>query len=238
MITKSEPIRISAKNLGAVALPDFCPRCFWIHLKMKFRWPYQIFPGIFSSIDSYNKKVVHSWFDKYSKSPDWLDEIDGLISYVEPPHYSKFNRLIPDVNILLTGSPDGVFVKDDNSYVIADYKTAKYTGTQDKLFPMYDTQLNTYAIIAEEYGLNPVSELVLIYMEPVTSQEHASSDKVHTNEGFILKFSANIHNVEIHPEKIKPLLLRVRELFELNMPPEGNTGCKDCILLDEIMDRL
>jgi hypothetical protein len=46
----SEPITISAKNLGAVAMPDFCPRCFWITMHAE-GIPYQIFPGIFSSIE-------------------------------------------------------------------------------------------------------------------------------------------------------------------------------------------
>jgi hypothetical protein len=34
------PIQISAKNLGALAMPDFCPRCFWIGMKAeKFALP-------------------------------------------------------------------------------------------------------------------------------------------------------------------------------------------------------
>lgn len=234
----SEHIRISAKNLGSVALPDFCPRCFWVNLKLGFRLPFQIFPGIFSSIDSYNKRIVHSWFDKYNKAPKWLEEIEGLTSYIEPPHYSKFNRFISDFNILLTGSPDGVFIKSDNSYVIADYKTAKYTGTQDKLFPMYETQLNAYAYIADEYGLKPVSNLILIYMEPITSQDYASSDEVHKTDGFLLNFSANIHNVDIKTEKLLPLFKKVKDLSELESPPEGTSGCENCNRLNEIIKRL
>ena len=50
-----EPLRISAKNLGELAKPDFCPRCFWLRTHAK-RLPYQIFPGIFSSIDAYTKR--------------------------------------------------------------------------------------------------------------------------------------------------------------------------------------
>jgi len=32
-----EPFRISAKNLGELALPDFCPRCFWLKLNLLAR---------------------------------------------------------------------------------------------------------------------------------------------------------------------------------------------------------
>jgi hypothetical protein len=51
-------IRISAKNLGELAMPSFCPRCFWLKLRLNNRLPFQIFPGIFSSIDSYTKTIV------------------------------------------------------------------------------------------------------------------------------------------------------------------------------------
>ena len=56
----AEILRISAKNLGELALPDFCPRCFWLKLKAHNRLPFQIFPGIFSSSDAYTKRVVHA----------------------------------------------------------------------------------------------------------------------------------------------------------------------------------
>lgn len=59
-----EQIKISAKNLGQVALEDFCPRCYWIKLKTSNKLPYQIFPGIFSSIDAYTKKCAHALIEK------------------------------------------------------------------------------------------------------------------------------------------------------------------------------
>jgi len=72
-------LQISGKDLGALAMKGFCPRCFWIQRRTKLPW--QIFPGIFSSIDSYSKKVVHGQFDK-SGMPGWLDsrlrENDGF----------------------------------------------------------------------------------------------------------------------------------------------------------------
>jgi hypothetical protein len=69
-----EQIRISAKSLGELALTDFCPRCFWIKLQLQNKLPFQIFPGIFSSIDSYSKRVIHSWFDKKGEAPPWLSK--------------------------------------------------------------------------------------------------------------------------------------------------------------------
>ena len=49
-MSNEDIIRISAKNLGKLALPDHCPRCFWLQLRIGFKLPFQVFPGIFSSL--------------------------------------------------------------------------------------------------------------------------------------------------------------------------------------------
>jgi len=151
-----EIIRISGKDLGAVALADFCPRCFWIKLHNKGQIPFQIFPGIFSSIDAYTKRVVHAWFDESGSPPPWLKELDGVTGYKEPPTFHKFNTIVDEFDINLTGSPDGVFVRNDGSLMIVDYKTAKFTGNQDNLHPMYEAQLNAYALAFDSSDPNTI----------------------------------------------------------------------------------
>lgn len=217
-------------------MPDFCPKCFWIKLQLNNRLPYQIFPGIFSSIDSYTKRIVHSWFDKHGHPPPWLESLGNLVGYVEPPHFSKFNILNQETNILLTGGPDGVFIRSDSSHIIVDYKTAKYTGAQDKLFPLYEAQLNAYALIGEQRGLAPVSDLALIYMEPVTSQDSAVSGDNYREDGFGMGFKANIHRVTLDLNIIQPLLLKTREIYNLENPPACREGCNNCQLLDGLLE--
>lgn len=223
-----EQIQISAKDLGQVALPDFCPRCFWIKLKLRNRLPFQIFPGIFNSIDSYNKRIVHSWFDRHGSAPPWLSPLGEITRYREPPHHTSFRLLDSRSNILLTGSPDAVFVRRDGAHVIADYKTAKYTGTQDGLFPMYEAQLNVYARLGNELGLAPVASLALVYMEPTTDDSAAADDGNHRPDGFAMGFKANVHAVILNTSLIEPLLATTRELYDRSEPPVGRTGCKDC----------
>jgi len=53
-------LRIFPKTLSELTLPDFCPRCFWLKTKAR-QLPFQIFPGIFSSIDACTKRVAHAW---------------------------------------------------------------------------------------------------------------------------------------------------------------------------------
>lgn len=227
-------IRISAKNLGELAMPNFCPRCFWLKLRLNNKLPFQIFPGIFSSIDSYTKNIIHAFFDMNGKFPVWLDGLGELVAYQKPPHYSKFNIYDSESNVLLTGSPDGVFVRPDNSHLIADYKTAKYTGKQDQLMPMYEVQLNAYAVIGERCGLSPVSGLALIYMEPVTHGDAVVDSTNYRDDGFAMGFAAYIHKVEVNPSSIQPLLARVREIYELASAPVGCDGCSDCQIMERI----
>jgi len=231
----SEPIIISAKNLGAVAMPGFCPRCFWIQMHAH-GFPYQIFPGIFSSIDAYGKRLVHGWFDRHHSAPPWLGPLGNIKGYVNPPHYSKFSILDRDTNVTLRGTPDGILVMHDGSHLIVDYKTAKFTMHQDELFPMYEVQLNAYAVIGEQKGIAPVSGLALIYTEPVTDNDTARKDAYQTSAGFLMEFSAHIRPVDLAPKKIPPLLAKVREVYDIKRPPKSLPDCKDCALLKGLFD--
>jgi hypothetical protein len=228
-------IRISAKNLGAVALPSFCARCFWIQMRAE-GLPYQIFPGIFSSIDSYGKRLVHAWFDRHQSAPPWLGGLGDIKGYRNPPHFSRFSILDRETGIVLRGTPDGILVRRDDSHVIVDYKTAKFTAHQDELFPMYEAQLNAYAFIGEQCGFSPVSGLALVYTEPVTDNAAASKDGNLTEAGFAMEFSAHVLPVELAPQRIPKLLAKVRDIYDRKRPPEPREGCKDCALLRNLIE--
>jgi len=231
----AEPLRISAKNLGALALPDFCPRCFWLKLKVRNRLPFQIFPGIFSSIDAYTKRVVHAWIDRNGGAPVWLKGLGEVTGYINPPHHSRFYIELPEYEILLTGAPDGILTLPDGSIAIIDYKTAKYTGTQDRLMGMYEIQLNAYALIAKHLGIGNVTKLALVYAEPVTDEETAAQPEIHTDDGFSMPFSVSIHPVKLDPDMLEPLYNQARQIYELPEAPDRTPGCKDCERLDELM---
>jgi len=120
--------------------------------------------------------------------------------------------------------------------MIVDYKTAKFTLHQDELFPMYEVQLNAYAMIGEQKDLSPVSGLALIYTEPVTDDACARRDDYQNEKGFVMEFSAHIRPVDMKPHAIPPLFAKVRDIYELNRPPNSETGCKNCLLLQGLID--
>ena len=101
---------------------------------------------------------------------------------------------------------------------------------------MYEVQLNSYALIGEQCGLHPVTDLALIYMEPQTDMETACKDSSNHDKGFSMHFHAGIHRVILDTEMIYPLLARVREISELESAPAGCSGCKDCALLESLVN--
>jgi hypothetical protein len=178
---------------------------------------------------------VHGWFDRHKSAPPWLAGLGEIKAYREPPHYSKFKILIDEAGVQLWGSPDAVFVHPDDSFAIADYKTARFSEYQDKLFPMYEAQLNAYAFIGERCGFSPVKSLALIYTEPVTD-ERAATKHTHTlSDGFRMDFAARILPVRIDPDKAPELCRKAREIFDLDSPPPSRAGCQDCKLLEELI---
>lgn len=213
--------------LGELTLASFCPRCFWLRLRCR-NMPYQKFPGIAMIIDSFTKRVVRWHFEQYKKAPPFLNPFGELVRTVPVPHHTKFFWDDPETGIRLTGTPDDIFLRSDSAFVIADYKTARLNENQTNILPMYEVQLNGYALIAEENGYNPVSQVGLIYFEPQTVME---SDIVagQKDEGFQMSFKAKFLEIILNPQQIiLPLLKQARNLFDLQEPPLPTDGCKDC----------
>ena len=105
----ADEIRISAKNLGQLLLRDYCPRCLYIKLRLGNTLPWSIFPGIFSSIDSYSTKITWQYFEKYGKLPKWFAPFGQCIMPIKVPHHSKFSIIDEVSNVRLTGVPDDIF---------------------------------------------------------------------------------------------------------------------------------
>ena len=220
-------LRISAKNLGQLALPGFCPRCFWLglHYDLPFGGP---FPGIFSSLDAFSKKVVHAHFDRFKSAPPWLSPLGKFTTYIPPPSSRTFYLDDAPTAVRLTGAPDAILVKEGGSKSIIDYKTGRHTAGQDQLLPMYEVQLNGYALIADRTGLGPVKQVALVYTEPVTDGDADFLDEARTSDGFRMGFQAKILPVSLNPSKVYPLLREARKIYDEEGPPAGAKGCEDC----------
>jgi hypothetical protein len=190
-------------------------------------------PGIFGSIAAYTPSLIHSYFDDRKKLPKWYPDIGRVRGYVPSKslHWSRFSAQDARSNVTLRGSPDDVFQLADGSFHIVDYKTAKVTGRQDELFPLYEVQLNAYAYICvkEKTEFSPISGLSLIYTEPQTSLRADTDPEVVLGAGFALHFSATLKPVRVEPKRMIPgLLARARALYDQQPAPRGRRGCEDC----------
>jgi len=234
-----EPLNIPSRMLGQMMLPGFCARCFWIALRCEGKLPYQIpFPGIFNSIDAYGKDIIHDYFDRKGELPPWYPKIGKVSEYLSSKklHWTRFRHEDPKTRVVLRGTPDDIFKRPDGTHHIVDYKTAKATGTQDELFPLYLVQLNVYAYIANANGVFPTSALTLIYVEPLTDIPSTEFDLVMDDSGFALNFMATAKKVELKSEALIPeLMQRARDIHERSRPPAGEAGCKDCEKLERVM---
>lgn len=216
---------ISGKDLGQLALPNFCPRCFWLE-RHNGKAP-SIFPGIFNTLDRLAKRSVKQSFVENNKAPGWLP-LSNIKRIVD---ISRINLPVKEYgDWILTGDPDNVFELSDGSFHIVDYKTAKFTEKQDELFPMYEVQLNAYAFALIIQGIRPISGLSLIYCEP--------SEDLDDNESFRLSFKTNSLRIEIKPETIPLLLKEAREVLNSNIPPNAVFGCKNiCSWVEKVIEK-
>ncbi len=221
---------IGAKDLGSLALPEFCPRCFWFE---RHFGPFPMrFPGIFSVIDSVSKKSVSRSFFQRKKLPDWLNipDVKEVLSVedvgkVEAYQNRKYLIILhKESGLILKGTPDGIFKLNDGTIHIVDFKTARYTQKQNELQPLYEIQLNSYALLAHKF---PVSKLSLVYCEPNSELENDTD--------FNLKFSSTIVPVELNTKAVLGLLKKAKEIIDQKNPPSARPGCRGtCFYINKI----
>lgn len=221
---------LSARALGSLALPDACERCFWLH--QKIGTPSMLFPGIFSSIDSYSKKVVQAALEWHQHLPHWFEQFGLRGDPLQPTHYSWFKINTGHGSLQLNGMPDEILHTPDGSLIIIDYKTARFKP-DDPLRPLYEVQLNVYARIAENLAQPRagypfpcrVQALGLLYYDPLTDK--VSPEKLNTR-GFLMEFHAYWVSIDRCDARIDELLARAWHILSQPTPPMGNPNCKTC----------
>lgn len=221
---------LSARTLGALALPDACECCFWLHQKIGA--PPTPFPGIFSSIDAYSKKVLQAAFAYSGSAPRWFARFGLHGTPLPAPHFSWFKVATPYGSLALRGAPDEILQTPSGELIIIDYKTARFK-TDDPFRPLYEVQLNVYARIAENLGKSVdgfpspcrVQALGLMYYDPITEVD--APHKIN-GDSFLMEFRAQWLPIERQDEQIDALLRRAWAILSQDAPPAANPTCKTC----------
>lgn len=220
---------LNARTLGALALPNACERCFWLHQRIGA--PPTPFPGIFSSIDSYSKKVLQAALQHAQRLPHWFERFELHGEPLPSPHHSWFKIATGHGSLQLSGTPDEILLAPNGSLIIIDYKTARY-NPKDHLRPLYEVQLNVYARIAENLAPRSgypfpcrVQTLGLMYYDPLTEVDRP--DKINTR-GFLMEFHAHWVPIPRRDAWIDELLMRAWAILSQPAPPAGASNCKTC----------
>lgn len=192
-------------------------------------------PGIFSSIDGYSKRAILAYFEKNGHFPPWIAGRWADVRPLESPHHSTFRLTDPETGVTLTGVPDLVLGLPNDRLAILDLKTARYSRHQDFLLPMYQIQLNGYALIAEGLDMGTVEALGLVYGEPPANDDNRGLDALVDDQGFSMPFKTTAEPIKLDRTLIPPLLRQAKTLLEMENPPEGREGCKECRLAEELI---
>ncbi len=227
---------IGVKDLGNLAKEDFCPRCFWYE---RHFGPFPgVFPGIFNVIDNNLKNSAWVRWKRERKLPAWL-KIDNVkriltvdsIGKVEKRHRQKY--LVAHhkkSGFILRGAPDLILELRDSTLHLVDFKTARFKAGGDQFFPVYEAQLNGYALLVTKI---PVSKLSLVYFNPTNE----ISLEMLTENNFKLDFEPKIVPVEIKRRLVTELLMRAREILSLKIPPPAKKNCQGtCFYIDKILE--
>ena len=153
---------------------------------------------------------------------------------MKSPHHATFRITDPETGIIVTGIPDLILGLPNDRLAILDLKTARFSDHQDSLLPMYKTQLNGYALIAEGLGLGTVVSLGLVYGEPPANDDNRGLDALVDDCGFSMPFRTNAMPIALDRSSIRPLLRKAKEILDMEKAPLGREGCKDCQMVYEM----
>jgi hypothetical protein len=231
-----KPVKVGAKVLGAMALPNFCPRCFWYRLHCG-DGPFSVFPSIFNELDLCQKSLVHAHVDKHGRPPKWMGPgFSEAVGYLE----LGFMEWVDEKqSVLLKGSPDAVlYSKDQAKLFLGDYKTARYAAGKDHLLPQYRVQLLAYAFLLEKKGFKKPEKAALLYFGPPAEPTGKELLACSTENGFDLPFSVEVVDIELGDFNIiHKYIKRARDIYDYKTPPEGREGCRDCDRIDASSSR-
>ncbi|MFN3421016.1 MAG: PD-(D/E)XK nuclease family protein [Armatimonadota bacterium] len=212
-------LKIAAKQLGWLKMEDFCPRCVWLMQRHPipqgsvYDSPLSQF---FRRFENFVQQLVKGGI------PSWLSM---ALQTAFPSMPSVRRMLIPPTwslrvgGGLLTGRPDVLWELEDGTLFIADYKLSQ---PSTRFAPLYETQLNAYALMAKRQQKSKVSHLALIYFE-------LSEEGLPPTENLELPIKCTVQPVSVWDEgEVEALVEEMVGLLSQPQPPPPKPNCQRC----------
>jgi hypothetical protein len=201
---------------------------------MGFKLPFdRSMPGLIYDLDAFEKKVVKRHIAEHDALPEWLKDLGCTGTVDFPP---KMTIDFPKYDVTLVGMPDEVFRKSNDRLCLVDYKTALCKGGNDPFLPVYQAQLLGYVHLLEANDVGKVDQCALVYFENKLKDEGIDPLDLITDDGFDVPFRVTIHEVEVNRSDLDGLLKKIRSYANENHPPKGSCKCKNCPLLQNLLD--
>ena len=183
--------------------------------------PFDHIPGSYSTYDKAEKLAVESYVAA-GITPPWMAQFGEIRRLIPAPHWSKF--YFDHGGLRVRGVADMICDMASGKLLLPDFKTAKFTESQEKWIPVYTVQLGAYALAAETQLIGMVERLVLIYMQP---QAVGLTSDMQRDDGVAIHHKAFAVEVPRNDEEIHSLCDRAMKILS-GPPPPSQSDCQDC----------
>ena len=207
-----------------------CPRCFWLDKFRNIRRPRGIFPSLPNGMD----RVIKQYFDRYRPTkvlpPELTGEaFQGVRLYSDQSRIDRWRDWKTGLSYrdrdgsVLFGALDDLLVKGGR-YIPFDYKTKGSPSSKESAVKYYQNQLDCYALLLEENGMQTIGYGVLLFYSP-----KAASDK-----GTVL-FENQAITIETDIERARDLFRKAALLLR-GVGPEMNPVCEYCTWFEKMKE--
>jgi hypothetical protein len=170
--------------------------------------------------------------DEQDQAPQWMGKaFSDAVGYEDVGSLKWHDE---ENDILLTGIPDVVLYGEGRlRWLVADYKTARYSAGQDVYLEQYRNQLLGYAFLLEKLGYRKPEKAALFYFGPPAKPTQEELLKRAEEQGFALPLTVEVVEIELgDTQRIPELLKQAREIYDQEECPPGREGCRDCKALN------
>lgn len=220
MRNKDGPIKISPSGISYLLE---CPRCLWLHHNEEVKRPRGVYPSLPDGMDNVFKK----YFDEYRGRGELPPEIDGK---VEGKLFDDVKRLsawrefnfgrggiraeFPEYNMVVNGAIDELLVSPDSKFVPFDFKTRGYP-TKEDTHEHYRHQLDLYALLFRENGMEPAEYGYLLFFWPASYEMGMAN------------FKTELIKMDVSPSRGLSVLKKAHEVIS-GPAPKAHEACEYC----------
>lgn len=200
-----------------------CPRCFWLDARLKIKRPDSPPFNINKAIDELFKREFDAYRLKAEPHPIMIENGIDAIPYVHEQldewreTFVGVQFLHQATNLLVFGAPDDLWVNPGGAVIVVDYKaTAKDKEvTIDAGWQIsYKRQIEVYQWLLRQNGLTVHNTGYFVYTNARGDLE-GFNDKV--------EFKTKLIPYVGNDAWIEPILLRMKECMDGEMPPVGES---------------